>query len=441
MNNLILKPIHWQGIFMWYKLKIWLQNPSENLWLMPALGAAFATFFSLFAIASRYFIPTSTVPNISTETLSSLLDIIASSMLAVTTFSLSIMVAAFASASSSGTPRAYQLMMSDDNTRLAISSFISAFIYAVIAKIALGLGYYGPAGRFVLFISTILVLMYLIYILIRWVHTLSQLGNLTTTIHKIEVAASTALAEFRHQPNFGATGQRPEQAAAFHVFSTQTGYFTNFNSEGLEQLAVSQQLHIHLPQLPGKFLDPMTALAEVYSDRAFSPEQQQEIRNSILNHVIIETNRSFLQDPRFGVVVMSEVGQKAMSPAVNDVGSAINAVDALTRILIDSKAAEDLPERDCPHISVDIFDLGDLIYSSFAPMARDCVGCIELNQRILKCLAMIQHNVPEPELKQAAEIMAIELIQRCLNKLEFEPDRQKLLSEFRSHFPLIQLSH
>lgn len=76
-------------------------------------------------------------------------------MLAVTTFSLSIMVAAFASASSSGTPRAYQLMMSDDNTRLAISSFISAFIYAVIAKIALGLGYYGPAGRFVLFISTI----------------------------------------------------------------------------------------------------------------------------------------------------------------------------------------------------------------------------------------------------------------------------------------------
>ncbi|MCP5774862.1 DUF2254 domain-containing protein, partial [Klebsiella pneumoniae] len=98
------------------------------------------------------------------------------------------------------------------------------------------------------------------------------------------------------------------------------------------------------------------ALAEVYSDRAFSPEQQQEIRNSILNHVIIETNRSFLQDPRFGVVVMSEVGQKAMSPAVNDVGSAINAVDALTRILIDSKAAEDLPERDCPHISVDIFD-------------------------------------------------------------------------------------
>ncbi|ANF82976.1 hypothetical protein A3K93_12775 [Acinetobacter sp. NCu2D-2] len=41
---------------MWYKLRLWLQNPSENLWLNPALGAIFAIFFSLFATVSRYFL-------------------------------------------------------------------------------------------------------------------------------------------------------------------------------------------------------------------------------------------------------------------------------------------------------------------------------------------------------------------------------------------------
>ena len=109
---------------MWFKLKLWWNNPAENLWFTPTLGALFAILFSLFATASRYFIPNTAVPNISIDTLSNLLDIISSSMLAVTTFSLSIMVAAFASASTSGTPRAYKLMMSDDNTRLAITSFI-----------------------------------------------------------------------------------------------------------------------------------------------------------------------------------------------------------------------------------------------------------------------------------------------------------------------------
>ncbi len=67
-------------------------------------------------------------------------------MLAVTTFSLSIMVGAFANAASSTTPRATTVVMSDDVTHAAIASFLSAFVYAVIAKTALGLGYYGNAG-------------------------------------------------------------------------------------------------------------------------------------------------------------------------------------------------------------------------------------------------------------------------------------------------------
>ena len=420
---------------MWFKLKIWLQNPSENLWLMPALGAIFATFFSLFAIASQYFIPASTVPNISIDTLGSLLDIIASSMLAVTTFSLSIMVAAFASASSSGTPRAYSLMMSDDNTRLAISSFISAFIYAVIAKTALGLEYYGPSGRFVLFISTILVLMYLIYTLIHWVQTLSKLGNLTTTIDKIETAAKKALGQFRHQPDLGATGQKPAFAPSFCVYSSTTGYFNHVDLAGLEQIAAQQQLHLHLPSMPGKFLDPMTALVEVYSPQALSEEQQQQIRNQILQHLIIETNRSFLQDPRFCLLVMSEVGQKAMSSAINDVGSGISTLNALTRILIDSHPDPEATRCDCPHLSIECFDLQDLIYGSFMPLARDCAQNLELNQRLLKCLSMIAQNVPEPELRQAATQMAMQVLQRCLHHFDFAPERALIQADFAALFP------
>ena len=420
---------------MWYKLKIWLHNPSENLWLTPALGAIFAIFFSLFATASRYFIPEDAVPNITIETLSSLLDIIASSMLAVTTFSLSIMVAAFASASSSGTPRAYQLMMSDDNTRMAISSFISAFIYAVIAKIALGLEYYGPAGRFVLFISTILVLMYLIYTLIRWVQTLSQLGTLGNTIAKIELAAGKTLAEFRHQPHYGATGQIPESTPAFIIYSPKTGYLNHFNIEGLEQLAVDHQLHLHLPHCVGKFLDPKTVIIEVHTEQSLSNTLQQQLKNTILDQIIIEPNRSFLQDPRFGVLVMTEVAQKAMSAAINDVGSAISSINALTRILIDSQPEPDATTLDCPHMSITLFNQQDLIYSTYMPLVRDCGANLELNQRLLKCLSMIEQNVAETELKQAAQVTAEYLLQRSLNQFDFVPDQQLLQRQFAEYFP------
>lgn len=423
---------------MWYKFKMWWNNPAGNLWVMPAVGALFATVWSLIATASRYFIDPNSVPNISIEAVENLLDIISSSMLAVTTFSLSIMVAAFASASSSGTPRAYTLMMSDDNTRLAIASFISAFIYAVIAKIALALGYYGPSGRFVLFISTILVLMYLIYTLIRWVQTLSQLGTLSTTISKIEAVAKKTLAEFRHQPNMGATGVKPDTAPNFSVHSQCTGYFNNFDVVGLNQIAQHHGLHLHLHQMPGKFIDPMMSLVDVYGED-LTPEKKEELAHMILNHMIIEPNRSFLQDPRFGVLVMSEVGQKAMSSAINDVGSGISALNALTRVIIDSKPEANMPTLDCPNISIEIFDLREIIYSTFTPMIRDCAGNLELNQRMLKCLSMIHQNTTEIELKEAAEVMAQELIQRCVKHFDFKMDRDCLTRDYQNYFPDLAL--
>ncbi|MCW9698444.1 DUF2254 family protein [Avibacterium sp. 20-129] len=141
---------------------LWLKKPSNGLWITPVLGALFATFLTLIStLIKNKSLPLAMMPTISEELLNDILSIMASSMLAVSTFSLSIMVSAFSSASNGATPRATELVMGDNTTRLAISSFISAFVYAVIAKITLGMGYYNEAGRFVLFIGTICVLIYL----------------------------------------------------------------------------------------------------------------------------------------------------------------------------------------------------------------------------------------------------------------------------------------
>ena len=136
---------------------------------------------------------------------------------------------------------------------------------------------------------------------------------------------------------------------------------------------------------------------------------------------------------------MGEVGQKAMSAAINDVGSAISAINALTRILIDSKPDDSIKVEETDFISIAMFDVKEFIYSTFAPIARDSMSNIELNQRMIKCLSMIQKNVEETELKSASEIMAIEILKRCICKFEFEPDRQLLKDEFKQCFPHLEL--
>lgn len=55
-----------------------------------------------------------------------LLDIIANAMLAVTTFSLTVMVSVYRSSSSQWTPRVHQLIMEDGVTQNTLATFIGA---------------------------------------------------------------------------------------------------------------------------------------------------------------------------------------------------------------------------------------------------------------------------------------------------------------------------
>jgi uncharacterized membrane protein len=421
---------------MLHKMKLILADPAKSLWIHPTLGAVFAVVFSLVAKLGVYLFSSDAVPNISVDTLSDLLNIIASSMLAVTTFSLSIMVSALASSSNSATPRARLLIMADDTARIAIASFIAAFIYSVIAKIALSLEYYGVQGRFILFISTILVLMYIIFTLIRWVHTLSQLGSLGDAIQRIEKVAVISLARYRAQPNLGASHLQPTASPTFSVPSPATAYICDIDLQALNQLATEHQLHVHIAARPGKFIALKQTILEIYSTKTFDENRVQELQQQLAACILIESNRRYEQDPRLGLLVMSEVGQRAMSASINDPATAISVLNALTRVLIDTQAAEeDIQEFE--HLSIVPMDEQAWIESIFAPIARDSVNNLEINQRLLKCLGLIAQLAPEAALQQAARAQAQQVLQRTLSHLTQELDQQQLQQCFDAAFKAI----
>lgn len=79
--------------------------------------------------------PNGVAPKIDVATVCGLLDIIVSIMLGVTTFALSIMVLALGNIADGTTPRARNIIATDDSARLASNSFVSALIpYYYISK-------------------------------------------------------------------------------------------------------------------------------------------------------------------------------------------------------------------------------------------------------------------------------------------------------------------
>lgn len=412
---------------MLYRWLIVLREPSKRLGLFALFAALLAIAFAFTAKLVGIFLPANIFPDIRFETLEGLLTIISSTMFAVSTFSLSIMVSAFASASSSATPRATNLVIDDAPSRRTIASFISAFIYAVIAKTALGMGFYEQNGRFVLFLYTLLVLTYVIFTLISWVSTLSQLGRLGHTLNKIHTATSNSLQQYRQNPKLNTSWQGQLSDDAVSIYTDQIGYLTHIDLAGLQTLAKHADCYIHIQVRPGELITPSTSLLKI--------EQTDEDLNDKIRHCfIISNDRSFDQDPNWGFIVFSEVAQRALSPAVNDPGTALKVIIHTAQLLITSNKEEKSIDHTFDRLSIKPLNFGQVIDDCYSPICRDGGALLEVQILLQKSLATIWQHCPEPDVALQAKIHAENYLERAKTQFSFERDRQILEKKHQELF-------
>ncbi|PJK14003.1 hypothetical protein CO613_08450 [Lysobacteraceae bacterium NML07-0707] len=417
--------------------RLW-KGLSEQLWFKPAWWGVLATAVALMGSIANRFIAEDLVPDIGRDTLQGLLTIIASSMLAVSTFSLSILVQAFSSAASSASPRALRVIMADDNAQTAIAAFISAFIYSVIALMALGVGYYGAAGRFVLLLFTVVVMINVIIMLIRWINTLSRLGRMGYTIDRVEHVAVKAMLAYQAQPLLGGRAL-PEggQTAGMQVHAACSGHIQHIDMEGLQQLAEAEHADIHVLVRPGNFVcvgQPIARWAmrqaEVEHDR-HTPETDADRQEKVRGFIEVAADRDFNQDPRFGIVVLGEIGQRALSAAVNDGGTAIAVAGALARVLADCGSSASAPaaepaEIPYPRVFVPVLDQADFIRDSFIPLQRDAGGMFEVQMFFIKVLNGIAHAHPDSAMADEARRVAWAGWLQARDKLSLSTEQAQL---------------
>ncbi|MFD1710302.1 DUF2254 domain-containing protein [Ottowia flava] len=436
---------------MLIRLKRWWRElfARENrLWVTQVVASIAAVLLALAGSWGAYFVPEGTFPDLERETLDGLLTVIASSMLAVTTFSLSTMVGAFGAAASSVTPRARPLLMADDGTRTAIAAFLSAFIYAVVAKIALGIGYYGTNGRFILFLGTLAVLAWLLITLVRWVRTLSSLGSMDNTLQKVEDVARDALEAHWRDPWLGARPGLPEHEGdplGEPIYASDTGYLKALDMAELQACAVAAGRDVHVRVRPGAMVWPGAVVARVGPRSSRDTEDADgadgadvgldELSRRVRDGMVIGATRSFDQDPRFGLIVLSESGQRALSPAVNDPGTAIDVMNRLVRVLIDSQRADD-DEKASPtaevryeRLSLVPLDEAALVTDAFQPIARDGAGHVEVGIRMQKLLAMLAMASRSGAVSRAARAQAEQARDYATATLQHEHERQAVRAQ------------
>jgi len=323
-------------------------------------------------------------------TVDQILTILASSMLAVTTFSLSIAVAAFSSAASTATPRATALLQEDTTTQNVLATFLGAFLFSLIGLVALRADFYVRSGEVFLFLATLVVVALVVIALLRWISHLMSFGRMTDTLDRVERAATRSLERRVAHPLLGGKplhGGIPEDALP--LLSNRTGYVQHIDITALAACAQELDAELYLAVLPGSFVHQAARLLWLRGEQV-DEQQQDALRQAFTIH----NERTFDQDPRFGLIVLSEIASRALSPAVNDPGTAISVIGRLVRVL-SCWVESTNPAVDYPAVHVPPIRPHDLIFDAFRPVARDGAGLIEVQIRLQKALAALGTIAPD----------------------------------------------
>jgi uncharacterized membrane protein len=400
-----------------------LERQLQKLWVVQILYAALAVATVLGTPLITPFLSPGLLGRIDDGAVDATLTILASSMLSVTTFSLGIMLTAFSGASSSVTPRATDLLQQDRTTQRVLSTFLGAFIFSFLALIALRAGFFGENDKGLLFLVTLVVAALVVVSMLRWIAHLTRFGRRGDTHEKLEAATLAALAERVEQPYLGGHPHNgPPPADGVAIAPASIGYVAHVDMGALQAAAAAagaDGAQVYLAALPGAFAHPGAPLCWCVGEA--DPDRLRAA-------FTIAPTRTFDQDPRFGLSVLSEVAERALSPAINDPGTAIDILGRMVRVLAvwqDRKGGE----LRYPALWVPPLDLSDMLEDAFAPIARDGAGIVAVQLRLQKSLlALVQ--IDAALFGPAALRQSQQALERSAGALlPFEQDRVRGVAE------------
>lgn len=390
---------------------------TRRLWFRPALFALAGLFTALFSVFFSPALPLDFAESIGADAVDNILNILASSMLAVTTFSLSTMVTAYGAATTNVTPRATTLVVEDTATQNVLATFIGTFLFSLVGIVALSTGAYGEEGRAILFLVTLGVIAIIIVTMLRWIDHLSRLGRVGDTIDRVEKAAMEALQARAKRPFLGGQEAQSQPDSGWCLQLEAIGYLQHLDAGALQKAAETADVHVQVLTLPGTYIHPTRDV--LWVSRVLDEEEVKPFRSAFT----VGLRRSFEQDPRFGLSVLSEIASRALSPAVNDPGTVVDVLGRSVR-LFHAYLQEDESEVPHPRLSVPGLNTSDLFEDFFAPIARDGAGLVEVHIRLQKTLHILRDL--SPQFAEEARRQSRKALVRAEATLQIEDDKTRL---------------
>ena len=394
---------------------------SRELWVRVLLIATLSVLSVLMARVIGPLIPTGFADMIGASAVDRLLDILATSMLAVTTFSLSVMVSIHRAISSQWTPRAHRIQQRDRSTQMVLATFVGAFIYALASIVLRATPYFNENDIVVLFAMTLLVLVLVVVMILRWILRLQTMGSLVDIADNVAALTQESVLAQMARPCHGAEELSNDiviPSGSTGIYAEKSGYVQRIFPAAIDEKAKGCGGLVYVLHTVGDHLNKGDTIAQI-SD----PTLEKAVRRNVQ----IGAMRDIDQDPELGMLIMAEIASKALSPGVNDSSTATDMLDRMTGVIQSWDGPRHAPVQPAIYrrVYIPALDPARLMVDSFGLVARDGAAVFEVQRCLQSRLASLARH-GDKKIAHAARLIATEAMIRAQDCIGHQIDSDAL---------------
>ncbi len=293
-------------------------------------------------------------------------------LISMMVFSFSMVMLLLSQASSNFSPRLLPGLISDKRHQIILGTYLATILYNIFTLFSVEPNdkeYSLPGISILLGIFlTILCLCLFIY----FIHNISQsiqINNILDNIYHSSKNRLEYLVAEEKEKNSAIIESFPDSSQWHEYPSSQSGYFQNISLKNVIAIAKETGTKIHVTIPKGMYVLPNVTF--IKSEKPL----EENMLGKILSNVNFARGELVRDNYILAFKQITEIAVKAMSPGVNDPGTAINAIDYLTELYALRMQKRDtgvLVSDETAHVKMSVVPFGELLYHSMASLRTYC---------------------------------------------------------------------
>jgi len=233
---------------------------------------------------------------------------------------------------------------------------------------------------------------------VYFIHSISKAIQVDNVLNDLFKHTKKEITDVIERQKANPINEFPEFKSWHSIESTTEGYFKGVNSEKLCEILAQEKIEIYIVVNQGYFTVKGYPFLKCDSDLSDKPELVEKLLNCFIFYI-----EEYISDHyRYGLTQISEIAVKAMSPGINDPGTAVKAIDMLSILLIERLKISDINysfkhANKYPLLYIHETSFEELLHDNFTPLRNYAKSDAYVMTNILEAFKNILFTAHENE--------------------------------------------